>query len=155
MREMNLNGNRLSQWPVYTPVIEADKLINLPIAKVHGLSDLTLGMKNWIGAVGGRRYALHQDIHQTIVDLAQYFKPDITLIDAIRTMVKNGPSGGNTSDVAVTNRLILSNDPVAADSRAAGLFGYAPGDVGFIRLGKKWGLGTYDSEIVRQREVAV
>ncbi len=155
MRDMKLNGNRLDQWPVYTPVVEADKLINLPVAKVHGLSDLTLGIKNWIGAVGGRRYALHQDIHQTIVDLARFFKPVVTLIDATRIMVRNGPSGGNISDVTVKNRLILSNDPVAADARAAALFGYAPEDVGFIRLAKKWGLGAYDSEIPRQHEVSV
>jgi uncharacterized protein (DUF362 family) len=155
MRDMNLNGNRLGQWPVYTPVVEADKLINLPVAKVHGLTDLTLGIKNWIGAVGGRRYALHQDIHQTIVDLAQFFKPVVTLIDATRIMVSNGPSGGNDSDVAVKNRLILSNDPVAADARAAALFGYAPEDIGFIRLAKKRGLGAYDTEIARQYEVSV
>jgi uncharacterized protein (DUF362 family) len=155
MKDMNLHGNRLDVWPVYTPIVEADKLINLPVAKVHGLSDLTLGIKNWIGAVGGRRYALHQDIHQTIVDLARFFNPDITLIDATRIMVKNGPSGGSTSDVAVTNRLILSNDPVAADARAAALFGYKPQEIGFIRLGKQWGLGTYDNEILRQHEVVV
>ena len=155
MRDMKLNGHRLDVWPVFTPIVEADKLINLPVAKVHGLSDLTLGMKNWIGAVGGRRYALHQDIHQTIVDLAQFFRPTITLIDATRIMTRNGPSGGGMADVAVMNRLILSNDPVAADARAAGLFGYAPDDIGFIRLGKKWQLGTYDVDIPLQREVSV
>ena len=155
MKEMKLNGHRLDVWPVFTPILEADKLINLPVAKVHGLSDLTLGMKNWIGAVGGRRYALHQDIHQTIVDLAQFFKPTVTLIDATRVMTQNGPSGGSMADVAVMNRLILSNDPVAADARAAGMFGYAPDDIGFIRLAKKWQLGTYDVDVPLQREVSV
>jgi uncharacterized protein (DUF362 family) len=155
MRDMNLNGHRLGVWPVFTPIVEADKLINLPVAKVHGLSDLTLGMKNWIGAVGGRRYALHQDIHQTIVDLAQFFKPTITLIDATRVMTHNGPSGGSMSDVAVMNRLILSNDPVAADARAAGIFGRAPDDIGFIRLGKKWQLGNYDTDLSLQHEVII
>ncbi len=155
MRDMRLNGHRLDVWPVFTPVIEADKLINLPVAKVHGLSELTLGMKNWIGAVGGRRYALHQDIHQTIVDLAQFFKPTVTLIDAIRVMTQNGPSGGSLADVAVMNRLILSNDPVAADARAARIFGYAPDDIGFIRLGQKRQLGLYDTEISQLHEVSV
>jgi uncharacterized protein (DUF362 family) len=155
MRDMRLQGQRLDIWPVFTPVVEADKLINLPVAKVHGLSELTLGMKNWIGAVGGRRYALHQDIHQTIVDLAQFFKPTITLIDATRVMVKNGPSGGSLTDVTVMNRLILSNDPVAADARAAGLFGYSPNDIGFIRLAKKWQLGLYDTDITQQHEVVI
>ena len=155
MREMKLQGHRLNTWPVFVPLVEADKIINLPVAKVHVLSDLTLGMKNWIGAVGGRRNALHQDIHQTIVDLAQFFKPTVTLIDATRIMIANGPSGGRAADVSVANRLILSNDPVAADAKAAGLFGFNPQDVGFIHLGQKWGLGTYRFENLSQKQVAI
>ncbi len=155
MRDMKLGGNRLDVWPVFKPVVEADTLINLPVAKVHGLSGLTLGMKNWIGAVGGRRNALHQDIHQTIVDLEHFFKPDIILIDATRVMIRNGPSGGSTADVAIMNRLILSNDPVAADARAARLFDKKPERIGFIQLGQKQGLGVYDTAISRHLEVAV
>jgi uncharacterized protein (DUF362 family) len=112
-------------------------------------------MKNWIGAVGGRRYILHQDIHQTIVDLAQFFKPTLTLIDAGRIMVSNGPSGGSRSDVAVKNTLILSDDPVAADARAAMLFDHRPEDIAFIRLGQEGGLGTYDLKKLDQRKVTL
>ena len=155
MRDMKLHGDHLDVWPVYLPLVEADKVINLPVAKVHILSDLTLGMKNWIGAVGGRRNALHQDIHQTIVDLAQFFKPTVTLIDATRIMIANGPSGGRTSDVSAANRLILSNDPVAADASAAGLFGLQPEDVGFIRLGQKWGLGTHQFQKLSRQKVVI
>jgi uncharacterized protein (DUF362 family) len=144
MRKMKLQGNRLDIWPVFVPLVEADKIINLPVAKHHSLSSLTLGMKNWIGAVGGRRNKLHQDIHMTIVDLAQFFNPTLTLIDGIRVMIRNGPSGGSTSDVTQKNTLILSNDPVAADARAALFFGRKPERIGFIKLGQKWGLGTYD-----------
>lgn len=155
MREMKIHGNRLDVWPVYVPVVEADKIINLPIAKVHVLSDLTLGMKNWIGAVGGRRSALHQDIHQTVADLAQFFKPTLTLIDAIRIMISNGPSGGSESDVVAGNRLILSNDPVAADARAALLFNRRPEDIGYIRLAKEQGIGTFDFKTMTDRKVVV
>jgi uncharacterized protein (DUF362 family) len=144
MKNMKIHGGRLDVWPVFTPLIEADKLINIPVAKDHGLSTLTLGIKNWIGGVGGRRYALHQDIHQTIVDLAQFFKPTVTLIDATRILVSNGPSGGSTSDVKVTNTVILSDDQVAADALAAGLFGIKAKDLDFIRLGEAGGLGTSD-----------
>ena len=155
MKEMNLHGQRLKDWPVFTPMVEADKVINLPVAKVHALSELTLGMKNWIGGVGGRRNALHQDIHETIVDLAQFFKPTVTLIDATRIMIANGPSGGSESDVRASNRLILSNDPVAADAKAALLFGMKPEDVGFIRLGDERGLGTSDLNLIRQIRVSL
>ena len=153
MKEMKLNGHRLDVWPVFIPLVEADKVISLPVAKVHGLSTLTLGMKNWIGGVGGRRSALHQDIHQSIVDLAQFFNPTITLIDATRIMITNGPSGGSPSDVAVKNTLILSNDQVAADAKAAGLFGYDADKIGFISLGQKWGLGTFESQKLIQQRV--
>ena len=155
MREMNLRGNRLDVWPVYLPLVEADKVINLPVAKHHILSSLTLGMKNWIGAVGGSRWSLHGDIHENIVDLAQFFKPTVTIIDATKIMTRNGPSGGSRSDVAKRNTLILSDDPVAADAKAAMLFGKTPMDIGFIRLGQKWGLGTYDFQRLVQKKISV
>jgi len=155
MRDMKLQGRRLDVWPVFVPVVEADKVINLPIAKVHALSGLTLGMKNWIGAVGGRRNVLHQDIHQTVVDLARFFNPALTLIDATRIMITNGPSGGRESDAVVKNTLILSNDPVAADAKAAGLFGMNPKRIGFIRLAKNRGLGTYDFKKLDQKKVTL
>ena len=126
MRNMKLQGHRIDVWPVFVPLVEADALINLPIAKHHSLSSLTLGMKNWIGGVGGRRGKLHQDIHQICVDLANFFKPTVTLIDAVRIMTRNGPSGGSTSYVSVKNTLILSDDPVAADAKAALLFNRKP-----------------------------
>jgi uncharacterized protein (DUF362 family) len=153
MKRVKIHGHRLDVWPVFVPLVEADKVINLPVAKHHGLTAVTLGIKNWIGAVGGRRYALHQDIHQSIVDLAQFFKPTLTLIDATRIMVRNGPSGGNLSDVATKNTLILSDDQVAADALAAVLFGHSPQEIGFIKLGKKWGLGTDDFRQLDQKKV--
>jgi len=153
MRDMKIQGRRLDVWPVFVPLVEADKVINLPVAKVHGLCELTLGMKNWIGGVGGRRNALHQDIHQSIVDLARFFKPTVTLIDAIRIMVRNGPSGGSEADVAVMNRLILCNEPVAADAFAAGLFQISPESVGHIVLAQKQGLGQFELSTVTQTKV--
>jgi uncharacterized protein (DUF362 family) len=155
MREMRIHGNRLDVWPVYVPMVEADRVINLPIAKTHGLSTLTLGMKNWIGGVGGRRHALHQDIHQTIVDLAQFFKPAVTLVDAIRILERNGPVGGSPQDVAARNTLILSDDPVAADARAAALFGLGPDKVGVIGLAEKGGLGTADVQTLNPTRVTL
>jgi len=155
MKKMKLKGNRLDVWPVFTPLVEADKVINLPVAKHHSLSSLTLGMKNWIGGVGGSRWSLHQDIHQSIVDLAQFFKPEITLIDAIRIMTQNGPSGGSTNDVAFKNTLILSDDPVAADARASMLFGIKPQRIGYIHLGQKAGLGTYDLTKLQTKRVVL
>jgi uncharacterized protein (DUF362 family) len=155
MKKMKLRGNRLDVWPVFTPLVEADKVINLPVAKHHSLSTLTLGMKNWIGAVDGSRWSLHQDIHQSIVDLAQFFQPTVTLIDALRIMTRNGPSGGSTDYVTTKNTLILSNDPVAADAAASMLFGLKPERIEFIYLAQKSGLGTYDFSKLENKKVIV
>ncbi|MBF0101396.1 MAG: DUF362 domain-containing protein [Desulfobacterales bacterium] len=155
MKEMKINGDRLDIWPVFIPLIEADKLINLPVAKVHGLSTLTLGMKNWIGAVGGRRSSLHQDIHKTIVDLAQFFKPSLTLIDATRIMIQNGPSGGSLSDVQLKQHIILSNDSVAADAKGAELFGHTPDEIEYIRIAHQHGLGIFVNQGVTYQKVTI
>jgi uncharacterized protein (DUF362 family) len=155
MKNMNLKGRRLGIWPVFVPLVEADVLINLPVAKHHSLSTLTVGMKSWIGGVGGSRYSLHQDINQSIVDLANFFQPTVTLIDAIRIMTRNGPSGGSTSYVAEKNTLILSNDPVAGDARAAMLFNRKPEKLGFIRMARDQGLGTFDFQTFARQKVVL
>ena len=155
MRKMKLRGNRLDVWPVFVPLVEADKVINLPVAKHHSLTTLTLGMKNWIGAVDGSRWSLHQDIHQSIVDLAHFFQPTVTLIDAVRIMIKNGPSGGSTDYVTIKNTLFLSDDPVAADAAASMLFGLKPKRIGYIHLAQKHGLGTYDFSKLDMKKVVI
>jgi uncharacterized protein (DUF362 family) len=70
-------------------------------------------------------------------------------------MARNGPSGGSTSDVDTKNTLILSDDPVAADGKAALLFGKEPQNVVHIKLAERRGLGTYDFSKLLQKEVSV
>ena len=53
------------------------------------------------------------------------------------------------------NTLILSDDPVAADAKAALLFGKKPQNIGHIKLAKKWGLGTHDFSKLVQKKVGV
>lgn len=154
-RTMDLAGRRLRLWPVYTPVVEADKLINVPVAKDHGLSRLTLGMKNWIGAIGGGRGSLHQDIHQSIADLAGFFRPSLVIVDATRIMVQNGPTGGRPSDVAVKNTLILGVDQVAVDAAAVPLFGLLPEEIGHLVLAARQGVGRMETPSGRLIEVTV
>ncbi|HUE01920.1 MAG TPA: DUF362 domain-containing protein, partial [Bryobacteraceae bacterium] len=100
-REVDLGGVVLKSWPVFSPFLEADKIINLPIAKHHELTGCTLGMKNWYGILGGQRNRLHQQIHQSLVDLASFMLPTLTIMDCYRILLRNGPTGGNLEDVAL------------------------------------------------------
>ena len=104
-REVDMGGVVLKNWPVFTPFLEADKVINLPIAKHHMLTGATLGMKNWYGILGGERNRLHQQIHQSLADLASFMLPTLTLLDCYRVLVRNGPTGGNPEDVELEETL--------------------------------------------------
>ena len=110
-KQVDLGGDVLQDWPVFQPFLEADKIINLPIAKHHSLTGTTLGMKNWYGILGGARHQLHQQIHESLVDLADFVRPTLTLIDCYRVLIRNGPTGGNLEDVLLEENARGRNRP--------------------------------------------
>jgi uncharacterized protein (DUF362 family) len=141
-REIKINGQVLKTWPVYTEVVEADKVINVPIAKHHGLSTLTLGMKNLMGVVGGSRGRFHQNIDDCLVDLAAFIKPSLVVLDAVRILTANGPQGGALSDVKRLDTIVAGRDQVAVDAYGTTLFGMKEGTLGCVRLGQQRRLGS-------------
>jgi uncharacterized protein (DUF362 family) len=141
-REVKVGGQVLSVADVLWPFVEADKVINVPLAKHHGLSGATASMKNWYGVLGGHRVRLHQDLHRSIVDLAAMVKPTLTILDATRVLLANGPTGGSLADVKRLDLVAISTDEVALDALAAQLLGLQPAEVGFIAEAEKRGLGT-------------
>ncbi len=142
-------GQAFDRWEFYMPAIEADRLINVPIAKQHSISRLTLGMKNLMGVIGGNRGRLHHKIAESLADIASVIHADLTVIDATRILVANGPQGGRTEDVRNTETLIASPDMVAADAYATILFGLKPEDVSTIVAAAQRGLGVMDLKQVR------
>lgn len=149
-RELEIKGGRaFDRWEFYMPVIEADRLINVPIAKHHSISRLTLGMKNLMGVIGGNRGRLHHQIAESLADIASVIHTDLTVIDATRILVANGPQGGRTEDVRNTETLIASADMVAADAYATTLFGLRPEDVATVVVAAQRGLGVMDLKQVR------
>ena len=151
-REVNLGGEILQNWKVFEPFLEADKVINLPIAKHHALTGATLGFKNWYGILGGERNRLHQQIHQSLVDLAAFMLPTLTMIDCYRVLLRNGPTGGNVEDVAVHKTLVAGTDPVALDAYVAKAYWNLDADaMPYLKLAEKRGLGRSDFEHVRTK----
>jgi uncharacterized protein (DUF362 family) len=124
----DLGGVALQNWQVYRPFLDADKIINLPIAKHHALTGATLGFKNWFGILGGQRNRLHQQIHLSLVDLAAFMLPTLTLLDCYRMLLRNGPTGGDLEDVALKMILVAGTDPVALDAYAAKAYWYLESD---------------------------
>ncbi len=133
-------------------IFTADVLINVPIAKDHSLAHLTLGMKNLMGAIRNREI-LHSQLSESLADLSTILKPQLTIIDAVRILMANGPTGGDLNDVKQTNTVIASPDIVAADSFAAGLFGIKPSELGYLVEGSQRGIGRMDVENLKIEEI--
>jgi uncharacterized protein (DUF362 family) len=147
-------GSLLSDWPLFRDAVECDCLINVPIAKHHSLAKLTLSMKNLMGLCGEPRGDIHTDIDRKLVELTGFFKPELTVIDAYRVLLRHGPSGGDLNDVARKNTVIASADPVLADAYAATLFSLAPEQLGYVRLGAQAGLGSLNISAAKIQKVS-
>lgn len=153
-RDMTIRGNTLKSWPLYTEVFEADKVINIPIAKHHGLAKLTLSMKNWMGIMGGSRSRIHQRLDESLVDIAMTVKPALTVLDAVRILTANGPQGGSLSDVKKLNMVVAGIDQVAVDSFGATLFGMKGSDLGYVTIGAQSGLGVMDLSRLQIKKIS-
>jgi uncharacterized protein (DUF362 family) len=149
IKKMAIKGEWLKDWDVIQEFVEADKIINVPIAKHHSLCRVTLGMKNWLGAIGDPRNQLHQKLDEAEVDLAAFFKPTLTVLDAWRILVRNGPQGGRPSDTKLMKTIAAGVDYVALDTLGASFFDVPPAELPFLVLAAKRKLGRIDLEKMR------
>lgn len=142
----------LMECDIYDDVLQADVVINVPIAKHHSLAKLTLGMKNLMGVIRDRP-SMHRNLGKRLADLASKIRPALTVVDAVRVLRANGPAGGSLADVEKLDTVISSPDIVAADSYAATLFNMSPADLAYIQGGILMGLGRSDLENMRIEEL--
>lgn len=143
-RKTALNGRFLKEWPLYDDALSADVFINVPIAKHHSLTGLTLGLKNMMGIMADNRGYIHRGIEDALCDVSSVVKNHLVIIDATRILTDHGPQGGNLKDVKVLNTVIASQDIVAADAYATTLFGMKPQDIPTTVTAYKRGLGEMD-----------
>ena len=142
--ELDLGGMTLGRWKVLRPIAEATRLINVPVVKHHSLSRVTLGMKNWFGAVVGARPSLHQNIGRVCAELGRAFNPTLTVVDATRVLTGGGPTGGSLSLVRALDIVAVATDPVAADAWGASLLDVNSVDLPHIAIASQLALGTAD-----------
>ncbi|MBL8610829.1 MAG: DUF362 domain-containing protein [Myxococcales bacterium] len=152
-RTTRMKGEVLDEWPIFTTLVDADKVINVPVAKHHNLAKYTAAMKNWYGVLGGRRNRLHQNIDTSIADLATFMRPSLVVVDAMRVLMRNGPQGGNIDDTKEMNTVFATVDQVAADAFGCTLIGQSPENLPYLKMGQERGLGTMAWQSLRVREV--
>jgi uncharacterized protein (DUF362 family) len=159
-------GISLGSVAVSSLVLDADRVISVPVAKTHSWAYLTLSLKNFIGITPLERYGwmsqnnydrvnLHRndptpaDFGRLYIDLANAAQPDLTIVDFSIGMEGNGPTSGNGgTPVDMRSRLgswllLASTDPVAADATAARVMSHEAVYVGrILPMAQQAGMGA-------------
>ena len=115
-REVKISkGEVLESVEVVKEILDGHILINIPVAKSHSATGVSLGMKGLMGLVWDRE-SFHSrfNINQAIADLGTVIRPHLTILDATRALASGGPGG--PGEVKKPNLIIAGTDPVAVDS---------------------------------------
>jgi uncharacterized protein (DUF362 family) len=147
-------GKKLKSAEVASEFLDADAVVNMPVAKHHSGATLTMGMKNWMGAIKDRRYWHRTDLHQCIADFSTFMKPSWTIIDATRCMMDSGPQGP-AKELKIPNLLIVSKDQVAADAYASSIFHDSPYEIKYLKYAEEMGIGTVDQAKMNIHKIEV
>jgi uncharacterized protein (DUF362 family) len=115
-REVKIpQGKALERVEVMKEVLDSQVLINIPVAKSHSATGVSMGMKGLMGLIWDRgSFHSQYNINQAIADLGTVIKPQLTILDATRALVSGGPGG--PGEVKKPNLIIAGTDPIAVDS---------------------------------------
>lgn len=148
-RKVNIpKGLALKDQEVAIDILEADTIINVPVAKSHSGAKVSFGMKGWMGVVRDRTYwHLWANLHQAIADISTLIRPKLTILDATRALLTRGPGG--PGEVANLKTIVAGVDPVAVDAYGVtmapwGKTGLRIDQVPYIIKAAQLGVGTHD-----------
>lgn len=130
----------LKEFEISKTVAEADKIICVPVAKTHTLTEVSLSIKCMFGALPEKHKAKYHKlgINKVIADIVKVFPPSLSVVDATTGMEGEGPFKGNP---VALNLIICGDNAVAADSVTASVLGYKPAKIKHLELAAKSGLG--------------
>lgn len=148
----NSQGKMAKQFHLAKAVTENSAIINISKMKTHQLEKMTGAVKNMYGCIQGFHKAKGHTIYNNaesfarmLVDLNQYLKPRLYIMDGIVAMEGNGPASGDPVSMGV---ILIATDPVALDSVACALMNLDADLVPTNVQGEKMGLGTYREESI-------
>jgi uncharacterized protein (DUF362 family)/Pyruvate/2-oxoacid:ferredoxin oxidoreductase delta subunit len=140
----NPSGAILKQVDIAEFILKADAVISVAKLKTHTFMAYTGAVKNLFGVVPGtikaeyhQRMSDPDDFARMLVDLAEFVKPQLSIIDGVIGMEGNGPSGGQPRPVGV---IIASANPHLADLVATSLIGMGPDEVPTLKTAVDQGL---------------
>ena len=143
-------GKVLERVEVMKELLDNPVLINIPVAKSHSATGVSMGIKGLMGLIWDREIFHSQvNMNQALADLATVIKPHLTILDATRALTSGGPGG--PGEVKKTNLIIAGIDPVAVDSYGVSVvpwYGqtFKGRQVEHLQIAHQRGLGKIDIE---------
>src|SRR3984885_3472208 len=131
LMKVKLRANYSGLGELWLPrsVLDADFIVSMPKVKTHHWAGVTLSLKNMFSIVPGMKYGwpknlLHwSGIHESILDICATVPIHFVIADGITAMEGNGPLQGSSRQLG---KIVLANDPVAADATCSRLMGVNP-----------------------------
>ena len=127
--KLKANYSGLGELWLPRTVLDSDFVVSMPKVKTHHWAGVTLSLKNMFGVVPGMKYGwpknlLHwHGIHESILDICATVPIHFVIADGITAMEGNGPLQGTARELG---KIVLADDPVAADATCARLMGFDP-----------------------------
>lgn len=126
-------GKIVKSFPIINPILDADVIISLPKLKTHAMTSYTGAVKNLFGVIPGTHKAeLHFRLNERkpfcsmLVDICEFVKPTLSIMDGIWGMEGNGPTAGKNRH---TGLIMASQNPYSLDLAACTIIGYDPKEV--------------------------
>lgn len=151
------SGKQLSTIQIPKIIQDVDLLINMPTAKSHSATGVSLGIKNLMGLIWDRGYLHRVNLHQAIAELATVIKPGLTVVDATRALTSGGPGGPGKT--VILDTAVAGTDLVAVDSYTVGIAqwykkSWTGNQVKYIKAAADLGLGEIDKARMQIKEAA-
>ncbi len=150
-KEADLPGAHTAKHITYTGYLDgADAIISFCKLKSHGMLSLSAATKNLFGAIPGiikpeyhYRYPDPMDFADMLIDLNEFFRPKLYLVDAVQTMEGNGPTAGTPKYMGA---LLAGTNPHKIDLLCAKLIGLEVKNVPTLRAAQERGLTPASAE---------
>jgi uncharacterized protein (DUF362 family) len=156
-------GISLKEAEVFTPFLDCDVLINIPLVKNHQGTNFTCTLKNTMGACvrttcrffhqgsGAKGYEDTEFLSHCIADVQLLRVPNLCVVDATEFITTNGPAG--PGELKKANKIIAGTNCVSVDAYSATVLGLAPSDISMIRYASDHGLGEMDFKKLTINEI--
>ncbi len=142
----NPDGKIIKSIKTIRPVIEADKIINIPKIKTHMMTVYSGAVKNLFGIIPGSykmdyhlRFDDIKEFSNALVDICEFAKPTLTIMDAIIGMEGMGPTAGDPREIGL---VLASPSPYDLDVVASRVIGFEANQVPTIQRCVERGLCT-------------